>query len=193
MTYLLPKLSYEFNSLEPWIDAKTMELHYTKHHQAYLDKLNLILAKYPKLEQNKIEDMMTNINQLPMDDKDKLVFRNAGGGHLNHTFFWSIMGPKKILDNQLSERIINKYGSIDNFKKLMSETALNHFGSGWGWLVENSKGDLEVYSTPNQDSPLLAGHKPLIAIDVWEHAYYLKYQNRRVEYINAWWNVLKLI
>ena len=193
MKHTLPQLTYKFDALEPWIDERTMEIHYTKHHQAYVDKLNLAVAKYPALAELKPEDLMRNLASLDLDEKDRAAIRNAGGGHLNHTFFWSIMGPKKEIDAGLVQRINRTFGSAENFKKLFSDTAVNHFGSGWAWLVENGKGALEIYSTANQDSPLLKGHNPLIALDVWEHAYYLKYQNRRAEYVTNWWNGLKLI
>ena len=193
MQLSLPRLSYGFDALEPWIDARTMEIHYTKHHQAYVDKFNLTVAKYSDLADHKPEDLMRSLARLEVDEKDRTAIRNAGGGHLNHAFFWSVMGPKKEIDTKIAQRIGRTFGSEENFKKLFSDCAVNHFGSGWAWLVENKKGALEIYSTPNQDSPLLKGDNPLIALDVWEHAYYLKYQNRRAEYVANWWNVLKII
>jgi superoxide dismutase, Fe-Mn family len=193
MKYSLPELTYKFTDLEPYIDGKTMEIHYGKHHRTYVDKLNLVLDKYPKLADRKLEDLLLKLNALDMDEKDRSMLRNNAGGHLNHTLYWSVMGKVKSPDLKLIDRITKKFGSVDEFKKLLSETALNHFGSGWAWLVDDDKKDLAVYSTPNQDSPYLHGHTPIIGLDVWEHAYYLKYQNRRVEYIENWWNVLKLV
>lgn len=193
MKYELPKIPYEYNALEPYIDAKTMEIHHTKHHQAYVTNLNTVLEKYPKLADEKLEDLMRKLDSLTMDEKDRKIFRNHGGGHLNHAFFWTIMGPKKEVDEKLASDIKDAWGSVDDFKKLFTETATKHFGSGWAWLVKDASGKLQVYSLPNQDSPYLQNHTPLIGLDVWEHAYYLKYQNRRPEYIDAWWNVLKLV
>lgn len=193
MKYTLPPLPYAYNALEPYIDEMTMKIHHDKHHQAYIDKLNIVLEKYPDLSNKKLEDLTRDILNLGMEEKDIILLQNHGGGHLNHTFFWTIMGPKKETDAKLIARIEKHFGSLDEFKDLFSTTALNVFGSGWAWLVENSKGELEVYSTANQNSPYLNNHTPLIGLDVWEHAYYLKYQNRRVEYIKNWWNVLKLL
>lgn len=193
MKYELPKLPYEYNALEPFIDSKTMTIHHTKHHQAYVDNLNKVLEKYPQISDEKLEDLMNKFETLPMDVKDKKMFRNHGGGHLNHSFFWSIMGPKKEVDENLLSEVKKEFGSVEEFKKLFTETATKHFGSGWAWLVKDASGKLQIYSLPNQDSPYLTNHIPLIGLDVWEHAYYLKYQNRRAEYIDAWWNVLKLL
>lgn len=193
MKYTLPALGYEYGALEPSIDAKTMEIHHTKHHQAYIDKLNAVLDKYPDLADKPLEELMRDFENLTMEEKDKTMFRNNGGGHLNHSFFWTIMGPKKEVDEALTVKIKEKFGSVEEFKTVFTETAVNRFGSGWTWLVENDKKELEVYSTANQDSPYLKGHTPLIGLDVWEHAYYLKYQNRRPEYVKNWWNVLKMV
>lgn len=192
MKYQLPQLNYSYNALEPHIDAQTMEIHHTKHHQAYVDNLNKVLEKYPDISEQKLEDLLGKIDSLQMDEKDKKMLRNHGGGHLNHSFFWEIMGSKKEIDEKLTEELKKDYGSIDEFKKLFTQTAITHFGSGWAWLVRNGQGKLQVYSLPNQDSPYLSGHTPIIGLDVWEHAYYLKYQNRRPEYIENWWKVLKL-
>ena len=189
----LPKLPYAYNALEPFIDAKTMEIHHDKHHKAYVDKLNVVLAKYPKFEKTPIEDLLKKLPVLTMDEKDRTALKNMGGGHINHAFFWTVMGPKKEIDKKLIARIEKKFCSVESFKKLFTEIASSHFGSGWAWLVENKKKELEMYSTPNQDSPFLQGHTPIITLDLWEHAYYLKYQNRRAEYVATWWNVLKLI
>jgi superoxide dismutase, Fe-Mn family len=189
----LPKLPYAYDALEPYIDARTMEIHYTKHHQAYVDKLNAVLTKYPLLDAMPVEELLAKLSSLAMDEKDRTALKNSGGGHVNHAFFWTVMGPKKTPDKNLVDRISQKFGSIDAFKKLFTEVAVGHFGSGWAWLVENKKKELEIYSTPNQDSPYLVGHTPIIALDLWEHAYYLKYQNRRAEYVANWWSVLKLL
>lgn len=193
MKYTLPKLTYEYNALEPFIDAQTMEIHYTKHHQAYIDKLNGVLEKYPQYAERPLEQLMQDLSGLEMDTKDKTVLQNHGGGHLNHSFFWTIMASKKEIDEALSAKIIKTFGTVDEFKELFSNAAVNCFGSGWAWLVENDKKELEIYSTPNQNSPYLNKHTPVIGLDVWEHAYYLKYQNKRAEYVKNWWNVLKLL
>ena len=192
MKYTLPQLKYPYDALEPFIDKTTMEIHHTKHHQAYIDKLNGILDKYPQISDRKLEDLMINLSSLTMDEKDKTLLKNFGGGHLNHSFYWSIMGKNKEVDVNLSKLITKNFESIDLFKNAFTQQALGLFGSGWVWLVQNSKGELKIYSTPNQDSPYLRGLIPLIALDLWEHAYYLKYQNRRADYIAAWWNVVKL-
>ncbi|HVY67592.1 MAG TPA: superoxide dismutase [Patescibacteria group bacterium] len=193
MKYELPKLPYAYGALEPYVDAQTMEIHHTKHHQAYIDKLNGVLDKYPDLAARPLEDLLKNLDSLAMDDKDRMVLRNNGGGHVNHSFFWTIMGPKKEPDQALAGEIASVFGAVDEFKKQFADAAAGRFGSGWAWLVRNADGKLQVYSTPNQDSPLMQGHTPLIGLDVWEHAYYLKYQNKRPDYIAAWWNVLKLL
>lgn len=191
--HTLPKLEYGFDALEPHIDAKTMEVHYSKHHQAYCDKMNAILEKYPEIKDQNPEELMKNLDSLKMEESDKKAFRNQGGGYINHNFFWSIMGQTKEPNQELTEEIAKEYGSLEKFKELFAAAATGHFGSGWAWLVRDENGKLQMYTTPNQDSPLLKGHTPLITIDVWEHAYYLKYQNRRPEYVQNWWNVLKLL
>ncbi len=193
MIHQLPKLTYEYNALEPHIDAQTMEIHHTKHHQAYVTNLNTVLAKYPALADRELVDLIKNLKTLTMDEKDRTMLQNNGGGHLNHSFFWDIMGPKKAIDEELKSRIEKKFGSVEEFKTQFTQIATTRFGSGWAWLVEDGKKELQLYSTPNQDSPYMSGHLPLIGLDVWEHAYYLKYQNRRPDYIKSWWNVLKLI
>lgn len=170
-----------------------MEIHHTKHHQAYVDKLNAALEKYPDLQERPLEDLLKNLSNLKVDEKDRTAIRNHGGGHLNHSLFWQIMGPKKELDEGLIKEIEAEFDSIDKFKKTFGDAAANHFGSGWAWLVKDENRELKVYSLPNQDCPLMKSHTPIIGLDVWEHSYYLKYQNRRPEYIEAWWNVLKLI
>ncbi len=192
MPYTLPKLPYAYNALEPFIDAATMKLHHAKHHQAYVDKLNTVLAKHATIADLPLEQLLGTLETLDVPEADKKMIRNHGGGHSNHTFFWQLMGSTKSVDQELVTEI-EKTWPLEEFKKTFSDQAAAIFGSGWMWLVRNAAGTLEMYSTPNQDSPLMKGHEPLIGLDVWEHAYYLKYQNRRLEYIQAWWNVLKLL
>lgn len=193
MKYTLSPLPYSYDALEPFIDAQTMEIHHTRHHQTYVDKLNTVLDKHPELQEKKLEELMRGLNSLKIEEADKNALRNHGGGHLNHSLFWTIMGKEKKVDAKLVERINKTFGSLDQFKEQFSTAALNQFGSGWAWLVEDEKKNLKVYSTPNQNSPYLQNHTPLFGIDVWEHAYYLKYQNKRPEYIKNWWNVLTLV
>ncbi|OGK66277.1 superoxide dismutase [Candidatus Roizmanbacteria bacterium RIFOXYB2_FULL_41_10] len=191
--HTLPKLNYDYDALEPYIDAKTMEIHHTKHHQAYVDNLNAVLIKFPQYQTVVLEDLLGKLETLEMPEADKTVLRNHGGGHLNHSFFWQILSPQNQKDAALIKRIEQEYRSLGEFRDLFSQTAAKHFGSGWAWLVIKPSGNLEIYSTSNQDSPYLQGDKPLIALDLWEHSYYLKYQNRRLEYIQAFWQVFKLI
>ena len=193
MKHELPQLPYSYDSLEPYIDAKTMEIHHSKHHQAYIDKLNAVLEKYPDLADKKLEELIKGLPSLPMEERDKLSLKNNGGGHLNHSFFWSVMSPQKQVDNALVEEIKKEFDSLEEFKKIFSQEAATYFGSGWTWLVRNENNKLQIYSLPNHDSPYIKGHNPIIVLDLWEHAYYLKYQNRRTEYIENWWNVLKLL
>lgn len=193
MEYALPPLPYPYNALEPSIDAETMKIHHDKHHQAYTDKLNAVLEQNPGIADRPIEELITNLDSLTIDEKSKTMLKNHGGGYVNHAFFWTIMGPRKEVDEALHEDVKKTFGSVEEFKKVLGEAATNHFGSGWAWLVRDDAGSLKVYSLPNQDSPLTLGHTPLLTIDVWEHAYYLKYQNRRQEYVTNWWNVLKLL
>ncbi len=191
--YTLPELPYGYDALEPYIDKMTMEIHHTKHHQAYIDKLNLALEKYPELLNKPLAELLRELLNLPIDEADRIVIRNNGGGHANHSLFWEIMAPQKSVDEKLVKEINDTFGSIAEFKEKFTQSALTRFGSGWSWLVRTSGGKLEVYSTANQDSPYLQGHTPIIGLDLWEHAYYLKYQNRRPEYITNWWQVLKLL
>ena len=191
--YQLPKLPYEYNALEPHIDSRTMEIHHTKHHQAYIDNLNAVTDKHPELQGKDLKELMMSFDSLSIADTDKTMFRNNGGGHLNHSFFWEIMSPKKEIDESLMTRIKEKFGSVDAFKEEFTQAAIKRFGSGWAWLVETKDKQLKVYSTPNQDSPYMTGDTPLIGLDVWEHAYYLHYQNKRADYVKSWWSVLKLI
>lgn len=193
MKYELPQLGYAYDALEPCIDAQTMEIHHTKHHQAYLDKMNAVLEKYPQLEGRTLEDLMHNLGSLGMDEGDQRMFRNQGGGYLNHNIFWQIMNPSNTRDEKLVADIEATFGSIEEFKKQFTQLATTLFGSGWVWLVRDSAGALKLYVGPMQDSPYLNGDTPIIGLDVWEHAYYLKHQNRRPEYIEAWWNTIKLI
>lgn len=193
MKHELSKLSYSYDALEPYIDERTMEIHHTKHHQTYIDKLNAALDKYPDLQDKPVEELLRNLDTLKVDDADRTAIRNHGGGHVNHSLFWQIMGPKKEVDDKLVADIKATFGSVEEFKKQFTDIATKLFGSGWAWLARDEQGKLHLHGMPNQDSPYLHGHTPVIGLDVWEHAYYLKYQNRRPEYIEAWWKVLKLI
>jgi Fe-Mn family superoxide dismutase len=188
--YSLPQLPYPYDALEPYIDKITMEIHHTKHHQAYINNLNSALEKYPEFHNLELEEILRNLNQLP--EEIRTAVRNNGGGHYNHTLFWEIMKPNGGGEpkGKLKEEIERNFGSFEEFKKLFSETAIKHFGSGWAWLVITSDKKLKVYSMLNQDNPLMNGDIPIMGLDVWEHAYYLKYQNRRAEYVEAWWHVV---
>ena len=189
MAHELPKLPYSNDALEPHIDARTMEIHHTKHHQAYITNLNGAIQGKPELEKKSIEDLIQNLSSVPEDIRT--VVRNNGGGHWNHTFFWQIMGPGKGGEpgGELGTALKTAFGGFDKFKEAFAKAGTGRFGSGWAWLV-NDGGKLSITSTPNQDNPLMEGKKPILGIDVWEHAYYLKYQNRRPDYITAWWNVV---
>jgi Fe-Mn family superoxide dismutase len=183
--FVLQELGYEFDALEPHIDAKTMEIHHDKHHGAYVEKLNVALEKYPDLQNKKIEGLLAGINDVPEGIRQAVI--NNGGGHHNHTLFWESMKPGG--GQTVPEVIAKSFGSLDEFKAKMTEAATTRFGSGWAWLVKDDD-KLEVYSTANQDSPLMEGKTPILGLDVWEHAYYLKYQNKRTDYIAAWFNVV---
>jgi len=189
MKYELPTLPYAYDALEPYIDAKTMELHYTKHHQTYVTKLNEALAKHPEIADKPLEELLRNLDAVPEDIRTAV--RNHGGGHSNHSFFWTIMGPKAGGEptGTSAQAIIQTFGDAAKFKEQFAAAAAGVFGSGWAWLVSD-KGKLAIVTTPNQDSPLMKGQKPVLGLDVWEHAYYLKYQNKRPDYIEAWWNVV---
>ncbi len=187
MKCTLPKLPYAYDSLEPYIDAKTMEIHHTKHHQTYIDKLNESLAKHPELDSKKVEDLLKNLNSVPEDIRTAV--RNHGGGHLNHSLFWEILKKNVNAEGKIVESIIKEFSSIDKFKEQFSDAAMKVFGSGWAWLVLNNK-KLEIFTAPNQDSPLINGNIPILGLDLWEHAYYLKYQNKRAEYIASFWNII---
>ncbi len=187
--YSLPDLPYDYSALEPHIDARTMEIHHTKHHQTYVDKLNAAVEGKDGVDFADVDDLLRNFNSVP--DDIKTAVRNHGGGHSNHTLFWQILGPDGggEPEGSLADALSSSFGSFKEFQEKFNAAATNHFGSGWAWLVSDA-GKLEVISTPNQDSPLMEGRTPLLGLDVWEHAYYLKYQNRRPEYIEAFWNVV---
>lgn len=187
--HILPKLPYSFDALEPYMDAKTVEIHYSKHHQTYCDKLNLALEKHSDLAEKKVEDLLVGLDKIPKDIQTAV--RNFGGGFVNHNVFWECMAPhsKSAPKGKIVEKINKDFGSFDEFRKQFTQHATTLFGSGYTWLVE-SKGKLEIINTKDQDSPLSMGKKPLLVIDVWEHAYYLKHQNRRAEFIEAWWNIV---
>jgi Fe-Mn family superoxide dismutase len=190
MVHELPKLPYEYNSLEPHIDARTMGLHYEKHHQGYVNNLNKALEGYPALQEKSLASLLADLGAVP--EEIRPAVRNNGGGHANHTLFWYTMSAKGGGEpgGRLAEKIIESFGSFEEFKAEFSNAALTRFGSGWAWLCVNGEGDLVVTSTQNQDNPISQGLLPLLGLDVWEHAYYLNYQNRRADYIEAWWNVV---
>ncbi|HAV15559.1 MAG TPA: superoxide dismutase [Candidatus Pacebacteria bacterium] len=190
MPHTLPKLSYAYNALEPHIDAQTMEIHHTKHHQAYIDKLNAALESAPELQNKPIEELLKDLNTVP--EAIRTAVRNHGGGHYNHSMFWTIMGPGKgdVPVGTLAEAITKTFGGFDQFKEKFAAEAGGRFGSGWAWLVADAVGTLAIMSTANQDNPLSEGKFPVLGLDVWEHAYYLKYQNKRPDYVTAWWNVV---
>lgn len=189
-TYTLPQLPYAYDALEPYIDARTMEIHHSKHHQTYVDKLNTAVETYPELFQKDLLSILTNIHVLPQDIQS--LVQNNGGGHLNHSFFWELMSPQpqKEPEGMLREQIEKQFESLELCMKKFEETALARFGSGWAWISSDETGVLYIHSTQNQDSPCMEKKTPLIGIDVWEHAYYLKYQNKRAEYVQAWRHVL---
>ncbi|HKF46591.1 MAG TPA: superoxide dismutase [Terracidiphilus sp.] len=192
MAYELPPLPYDYAALEPYIDAETMKLHHDKHHQAYVTNANGALEKHPELAKKSTDDLLRDLNAIPEDVRT--VLRNNAGGHSNHSMFWTIMGPAGhghggAPSGDLADQIKSDFGDFDAFKKTFNETTAKQFGSGWGWLIWKG-GKLAVITTPNQDSPLSQGLYPILGNDVWEHAYYLKYQNRRPEYLAAWWNVV---
>ena len=189
MAYDLPKLPYSYDALEPHIDARTMEIHYSKHHAGYVSKLNAALEKHPDLQGQTVEDLIKGIDSVP--EGIRTAVRNNGGGHANHSLFWTVMGPGGGGEpgGKLGDAIQSTFGDFATFKDQFSNAAATRFGSGWAWLVA-SGGKLTVESTPNQDSPLMEGRTPILGLDVWEHAYYLKYQNKRPDYIAAWWNVI---
>ncbi|HXF85144.1 MAG TPA: superoxide dismutase [Anaerolineales bacterium] len=189
MAFELPKLPYAYDALEPYIDARTMEIHHTKHHQAYITNLNGAIEKAPELAGKSLEELLSDLNAVP--ESVRTIVRNHGGGTYNHNLFWEIMAPKAggTPKGELAKAIDAAFGSFEAFKDEFTKAANGRFGSGWAWLVKKGDG-LAVVSTPNQDTPLSEGMKPILGIDVWEHAYYLLYQNRRADYVNAWWNVV---
>lgn len=190
MTYKLMDLPYPYDALEPHIDARTMEIHHTKHHQGYTNNLNAALDKYPELQNKSARELLENLDSLPEDIRTAV--RNNGGGYKNHNIFWKVMSPNGggNPSGNLAEAINKAFGSFESFKETFSKAAATRFGSGWAWLCKKSDGSLVVTSTPNQDSPFSEGLLPLMGVDVWEHAYYLNYQNRRGDYIAAFWNVV---
>ncbi|ODS52341.1 MAG: superoxide dismutase [Acidobacteria bacterium SCN 69-37] len=189
MSHQLPPLPYDVAALEPHIDAQTMQIHHGKHHAAYVNNLNAAVEKHASLQGRSAEDLIKNLASVPEDVRTAV--RNNGGGHVNHTMFWEIMGPGKggAPTGAIGEAITSTFGSFDAFKEQLNKAGAGRFGSGWAWLVE-SNGKLSVESTANQDNPLMEGKAPILGVDVWEHAYYLKYQNRRPDYLAAWWNVV---
>jgi Fe-Mn family superoxide dismutase len=188
MTFALPELHYEYNALEPYIDEATMRIHHTKHHQAYTDKFNDALTKHPELFEQTAEEILTDLEKVP--EAIRMAVRNNGGGYVNHALFWNILGTGTALTGELKTAIEKDFGSVEEFKKQFEEAATTQFGSGWAWLVTDASGQLSVVQTANQDTPLSEGLTPILCLDVWEHAYYLKYQNKRPDYIKAFWNVV---
>ena len=190
MAFELPKLKYGYDALEPHIDARTMEIHYNNHHGTYVKNLNAALEGHLDLAKKSIEEILADLNAVP--ESIRTAVRNNGGGHFNHTLFWSILGPNKGGEpkGDLARAITDAFGTFENFKAEFKKAALGRFGSGWAWLVLGKDRKLFITSTPNQDSPLMDGLVPLLGVDVWEHAYYLKYQWRRADYLQAWWNVV---
>jgi Fe-Mn family superoxide dismutase len=189
MAHSLPQLPYDYNALEPHIDEQTMRIHHDKHHAAYVNNLNAALEKHPELAGKSVDDLVKGINSVPEDIRTAV--RNNGGGHVNHTMFWEIMGPGKggAPSGAIAEAITSTFGDFEKFKTQLNDAGAKRFGSGWAWLLDVG-GKLVIESTANQDSPLMEGKKPILGVDVWEHAYYLKYQNRRPDYLAAWWSVV---
>jgi len=190
MPFTLPALPYAYDALEPHIDARTMEIHHSKHHQAYVNNLNAALEKAPQLEGKSLDDLMRGINSVP--ETVRTAVRNNGGGHWNHSLFWQLMGPGKGGEptGKLADAIKSSFGDFAKLKEQFTAAATGRFGSGWAWLIDEGNGKLSITSTPNQDNPLMDGKKAILGLDVWEHAYYLKYQNKRPDYVAAWWNVV---
>ena len=187
MTFELPDLGYEYDALEPFIDTRTMKIHHTKHHQAYVDKLNNAV-KGTEWENKDIKELITNLNKVP--EEIRKAVRNHGGGHFNHSMFWKLLKKQVRFEGKIADAIVKKWGSLENFKKEFADAANSRFGSGWAWLVLNKEDELEITSTANQDCPLSEGKQPVIALDVWEHSYYLKYEWRRTEYVDAFFNII---
>jgi Fe-Mn family superoxide dismutase len=194
MTFELPDLPYGYKDLEPYIDEVTMKIHHDKHHQAYIDKLNAALEKYPDLQNKKVEELLADLNSI--SEEIRMAVRNHGGGHYNHSLFWQWLRPPVAAGEggmaptgKLATAIDSTFGNLEGFKEKFTAMALGRFGSGWAWLAVKD-GKLEILDTANQDSPLSEGKTPILGLDVWEHAYYLKYQNKRADYVTAWWNVV---
>ena len=189
MAHTLPPLPYDYGALEPHIDARTMEIHHTKHHQGYVSNLNAALEKAPNLQGKSLEELLGNLDAVP--ESVRTAVRNNGGGHWNHSMFWQLMGPNVGSEptGALADAIKSTFGGVDQFKEKFAAAAVARFGSGWAWLIADGN-SLSIESTPNQDTPVMQGKRPILGLDVWEHAYYLKYQNRRADYIGAWWQVV---
>jgi Fe-Mn family superoxide dismutase len=189
MAHTLPPLPYDYGALEPHIDARTMEIHHTKHHQTYVNNLNAALEKAPNLQGKSLEELLGNLDAVP--EGIRTAVRNNGGGHWNHSMFWQIMGPNVGSEptGPLADALTSSFGGVDQFKEKFAAAATGRFGSGWAWLIASGN-SLSIESTPNQDTPVMEGKRPILGLDVWEHAYYLKYQNRRPDYIGAWWQVV---
>ncbi len=187
--FTLPELPYDYSALEPYLDARTMEIHHTRHHAGYVARLNAALEGHPELHGRSLEELLGNLDSLPDSIREEV--RNHGGGHANHSLFWQVMSPTGggAPTGALAQAIDRSFGSLDAMKKAFNQAAAGRFGSGWAWLVVTEEG-LEILSTPNQDTPLMEGVTPILGLDVWEHAYYLQYQNRRPDYVSAWWNVV---
>ncbi len=190
MAFTLPPLPYGYDALEPNIDARTMEIHHTKHHQGYVNNLNAAIEKAPELQNKSLDELLKNLSAVP--EKVRTAVRNNGGGHWNHSMFWTIMAPNAGGEptGELANAIKKSFGDFAKFKEQFNAAASGRFGSGWAWLVSDPSGSLSIESTPNQDNPVMEGRYPIAGVDVWEHAYYLKYQNRRADYLSAWWNTV---
>jgi Fe-Mn family superoxide dismutase len=190
MAFEVPPLPYDYSALEPFIDTQTMHLHHDKHHQAYVTSLNAAIDKAPELKSLTVEELVKSLENVP--EAIRTAVRNHGGGHVNHSMFWTIMGPNAGGEpsGAIAEAIKSTFGDFASFKEKFNDAGVKQFGSGWAWLVRDSAGKLHIMSTPNQDSPIPQGYYPVLGNDVWEHAYYLKYQNRRAEYLREWWNVV---
>jgi len=187
--FKLPDLPYSYDALEPHFDARTMEIHHAKHHATYVNKLNEALEQAPDWQNKSIEEILTNLSIIP--EVVRTAVRNHGGGHYNHSLFWTSLSPELSQPSaDLTAQLTQGFGSLDNFKEQFSKAAGGLFGSGWAWLVKNQSNQLSIITTPNQDTPISQGLQPILGLDVWEHAYYLKFQNRRLEYIAAWWNLV---
>jgi Fe-Mn family superoxide dismutase len=190
MAHELPTLSYPYDALEPHFDARTMEIHFSKHHAGYVKNLNAALEPYPELQTKSLEALLTDLDAVP--ESIRTAVRNNGGGHANHTLFWKLMSPEGGGEpsGSLATAIARSFGDFAQFQERLSKTAVGQFGSGWGWLAADKSGELTLLSTPGHDTPLFDGLAPILVVDVWEHAYYLNYQNRRADFVSAWWNVI---